>query len=77
MSKVIITFAKHWRGYAAGETAGFDEAVAQTLIDAGVATEHEGGKKQRRPAKPTSKPAAETRPEPATPAAPADNDEKP
>ena len=47
MSKTIITFVKNWRGYAAGETAGFDEAVANDLIDGGYAAEagKEAGKK--------------------------------
>ncbi|UFH28819.1 hypothetical protein [Pseudomonas sp. CIP-10] len=39
MSKVIVTFEKNWRGYAAGETAGFDAAVAEGLIEAGYASE--------------------------------------
>lgn len=39
MSKVIVTFEKNWRGYAAGETAGFDIAVAQSLVDGGYAVE--------------------------------------
>ncbi|WP_422402632.1 hypothetical protein [Pseudomonas sp. GZD-209] len=37
MSKVIVTFEKNWRGYAAGETAGFDAAVAESLVEAGYA----------------------------------------
>ena len=39
MTKVIVTFEKNWRGYAAGETAGFDAAVAEGLIEAGYASE--------------------------------------
>lgn len=39
MSKVIVTFEKNWRGYAACETAGFDAAVAEGLIEAGYASE--------------------------------------
>lgn len=39
MSKTIVTFVKSWRGYAAGETAGFDEEVATGLIDGGYAAE--------------------------------------
>ncbi|WP_241745113.1 hypothetical protein [Pseudomonas asiatica] len=39
MTKVIVTFEKNWRGYAAGETAGFDAAVAEGLIEAGYAGE--------------------------------------
>lgn len=39
MTKVIVTFEKNWRGYAAGETAGFDSAVAESLIESGYAVE--------------------------------------
>ncbi len=39
MSKVIVTFENNWRGYAAGETAGFDTSVAQSLIEGGYAVE--------------------------------------
>ncbi|AZL68792.1 hypothetical protein [Pseudomonas oryziphila] len=39
MSKVIVTFEKNWRGYAAGETAGFDAALAESLVEAGYAIE--------------------------------------
>lgn len=39
MTKVIVTFDKNWRGYAAGETAGFDKAVAEGLVEAGYASE--------------------------------------
>lgn len=33
----IVTFRKEWRGYAIGETAGFDPAAAEALIEAGRA----------------------------------------
>jgi hypothetical protein len=39
MSKVIVIFEKNWRGYAAGETAGFDASVADSLVEAGFAIE--------------------------------------
>lgn len=39
MSKTIVTFEKNWRGYAAGETAGFDVSVAASLVEAGYASE--------------------------------------
>ena len=39
MSKVIVTFERNWRGYAAGETAGFDAGVAESLIESGYAVE--------------------------------------
>lgn len=39
MTKVIVTFEKNWRGYAASETAGFDSAVAESLIESGYAVE--------------------------------------
>lgn len=53
MSKVIVTFEKNWRGYAAGETAGFDAAVAEGLIAGGYAAE--AGKAVK--STPSSKPA--------------------
>jgi hypothetical protein len=75
MSKSIITFAKHWRGYAAGETAGFDEATATALIEANYA--EEAVRKGKRPPKPVTK-APESKPEPPpTKADPAYDDEKP
>lgn len=39
MSKTIVTFEKNWRGYAAGETAGFEPSVAESLVEAGYASE--------------------------------------
>lgn len=39
MTKVIVTFEKNWRGYAAGETAGFDSATAEGLIESAYAVE--------------------------------------
>lgn len=47
MSKVIVIFEKNWRGYAAGETAGFDSSVADSLVEAGYAVEagKQAGKK--------------------------------
>lgn len=33
MARVIVKFAGSWRGYSKGEIAGFDEDVAQSLID--------------------------------------------
>lgn len=49
MSKVIVTFEKNWRGYAAGETAGFDAALADSLVEAGYAIEADkpGAKKDK------------------------------
>lgn len=62
MSKVIVTFEKNWRGYAAGETAGFDTAVAESLIESGYAVEtsleaEQGGKPSASPAAKSTKPA--------------------
>jgi hypothetical protein len=38
----LITFSRHWGGnsgyYNSGETAGFDDAMADTLVKGGVAT---------------------------------------
>ena len=39
MRKIIVTFEKNWRGYAAGETAGFAADVAESLVEAGYAIE--------------------------------------
>ncbi|MGV6473501.1 hypothetical protein [Azotobacter vinelandii] len=40
MSKLTpVTFTKAWRGYSAGEIAGFTAEQAQALIDGGVATQ--------------------------------------
>ena len=49
MSKVIVTFEKNWRGYAAGEAAGFDAAVAESLVEAGYAID--AGKPEARKGK--------------------------
>lgn len=75
MSKLTpVTFTKAWRGYSAGETAGFTAEQAQSLIDAGVATKPG---KQSSTGKAAPAKAAEPAPaaEPVAPA-PAD-DEKP
>lgn len=54
MSKpTIITFTGAWRGYSAGEVAGFDEDVAQKLIDSGKAEAY-AGKKAKKPSPATS-----------------------
>jgi hypothetical protein len=45
MKPTIITFILPWRGYSAGETAGFDDDVAQKLIDGGAAEAYTGKKK--------------------------------
>lgn len=46
MSKLtIVTFLKSWRGYALGETAGFDAVRAKDLVDSGVAELLKKGKK--------------------------------
>ncbi|MFV3383113.1 hypothetical protein [Pseudomonas sp. NY15354] len=37
MAKVIVEFTGSWRGYGKGEVAGFEEEVAQSLIDGGRA----------------------------------------
>lgn len=56
MTKVIVTFEKNWRGYAAGETAGFDSAVADSLIESGYAAE--AGKSPSKKGKPDGGTAA-------------------
>ncbi len=59
MSKaIIVVFKRSWRGYSAGETAGFDEAAAEALVKSGTA-ELSGGKKSPKPnAGADKKPAA-------------------
>lgn len=39
MSKTIVVFEKNWRGYAAGEIAGFEAGAAESLIGSGYAVE--------------------------------------
>ncbi|WP_122543998.1 hypothetical protein [Pseudomonas viridiflava] len=72
MSKHIVTFTKNWRGYAAGETAGFPQGTAEALVESGYATE--AGKKSRKAPKPAAKPSEETKQNPIDPP---ENDEKP
>lgn len=62
--KVVVKFVKHWRGYNAGEVAGFDPELAQRLQDGGVAEKHGGGTKATKargdktpPASPVAPPA--------------------
>jgi hypothetical protein len=51
MSKPVpVTFLKPWRGYSAGEVAGFDKDVATKLKDNGVAETYEKGRARTRPA---------------------------
>ncbi|WOI43779.1 hypothetical protein [Acidovorax sp. BLS4] len=40
--KKVVKFLKGWRGYNAGETAGFDTETADTLIDGDVAEANDG-----------------------------------
>lgn len=40
-----VTFKSSWRTYFAGDTASFDDGVAQQLIDGGVADLSSGKKK--------------------------------
>ncbi|MCQ9422715.1 hypothetical protein NRB16_04105 [Pseudomonas sp. LJDD11] len=42
IEKVIVTFTKAWRGYSAGEVAGFVADTASSLIGGGVATAYAG-----------------------------------
>lgn len=44
MAKAIVMFTGAWRGYGKGEVAGFEEDVAQSLIDGGRAELYEGKK---------------------------------
>ncbi|CAM3117306.1 hypothetical protein BZK31_03370 [Pseudomonas floridensis] len=72
MSKQIVTFTKNWRGYAAGETAGFPQGTADALVESGYAAE--AGKKSRKASKPAPKPSDETKSDPVDKP---DTDEKP
>ncbi|MDF9756784.1 hypothetical protein [Pseudomonas hunanensis] len=65
MPKVIVTFDKNWRGYAAGETAGFDTSVAEALIEGGYAAE--SGDKPAAAKPPGSGKAVPEKKEPAAP----------
>lgn len=58
MSKIIVTFEKNWRGYAAGETAGFAADVAESLVEAGYAIE--AGKQATKKGKAAAESAAPT-----------------
>lgn len=40
--KKVVKFLKGWRGYNAGEIAGFDTETADTLIDGDVAEANDG-----------------------------------
>lgn len=63
MTLTIVTFTKNWRGYAAGETAGFDETTATGLIDGEYAeAAKKGGKRAPKPADPKT-PASGKEPE--------------
>ncbi|MFI7799232.1 hypothetical protein PSFL_03020 [Pseudomonas sp. DD1] len=59
---IIVLFTKNWRAYAAGETAGFDQATAESLIEGGYAVEYDAdaqvNAKKTRPVAPASKPPA-------------------
>lgn len=59
---IIVLFTKNWRAYAAGETAGFDQATAESLIESGYAVEYDAdaqvNAKKTRPVAPASKPPA-------------------
>ena len=78
MSKTIITFTKNWRGYAAGEIAGFDESTANVLIESGHAEElvKKPGKTGKA-AKPAAKTEKDAKPETLPPTDNAADDEKP
>lgn len=61
MSKnTIVTFVKNWRGYAAGETAGFALETANALFEGEYAVKYkEGGEVSGKQSKtPAAKPAA-------------------
>lgn len=43
----IVKFLKSWRGYNAGEIAGFDADTAEALLRGKVAEEHDASTEQR------------------------------
>jgi len=51
MARVIVKFTGSWRGYSKGEVAGFEEDVAQSLID-GERAELVDAKKAKAASKP-------------------------
>lgn len=57
MAKVIVVFTGSWRGYSKGEVAGFEENIAQSLIEGDRAELHEG-KKAGKPGGGKNKPAS-------------------
>lgn len=89
MAKVIVVFTGSWRGYSKGEVAGFEENVAQSLIEGGRAELHDpkkagkssGGKSKPAPAaKDPVQPGPSTEPSPnsdSTTTDPGDDEEKP
>lgn len=57
MSKPVpVTFLKPWRGYSAGEVAGFDKDIADKLKDNGVAEAYQKGKAAARPVQTSTPP---------------------
>ncbi|MFI8736580.1 hypothetical protein ACIGKM_11765 [Ectopseudomonas toyotomiensis] len=48
--KVMVVFAKSWRGYSKGEKAGFDEDQANALVKGKVAELLKAGKASAKPA---------------------------
>lgn len=55
----IVTFKKEWRGYAIGETAGFDPVAADALIESGRARPYVEKVTSEKPARtPAAKPRA-------------------
>ena len=54
----IVTFKKEWRGYAIGETAGFDPVAADALIESGRAKPYVEKATSEKPAR---APAAKSR----------------
>ena len=75
MDKVIIKFNGSWRGYSAGEVAGFTADIAESLVGGGRAELHDP-KKSGKPASARSKsPAKVNSPNPQP--GPADQDDDP
>ncbi|WP_095153961.1 hypothetical protein [Pseudomonas sp. Irchel 3E13] len=85
MAKVIVVFTGSWRGYSKGEVAGFEEDVAQSLIDGGRAELRDGkkggksgsGKGKPGTTAPQSGPSTEPPANPDSTATSSDDEEKP
>ena len=72
---VAVVFAKPWRGYNKGETAGFDQEIADALRERGIVEDEaeEAGRRTRTKAEGGKKAEATPPDDPAKGADPDDN----